>query len=83
MFGHFSTPHYLLFLVAGLQTQQPRPGMAPPPMHGGMNGPPMPGGGGPQQAPPIQGGMGFTSGPPVNNQRKSLDPDSMPNPIQV
>ena len=31
---------------------------------------------------PIQGGMGFTGGPPVN-QRKSLDPDSMPNPIQV
>jgi len=63
----------------------PMPGPPGPPMGGmqpprpGMNGPGMPG-----QPPhaPIQGGMGYASGAPVN-QRKSLDPDSMPNPIQV
>jgi len=32
---------------------------------------------------PMAGGMGYPSGPMGANQRKSLDPDSMPNPIQV
>ena len=66
-------------------------GTMPPQMGSGQPGPPMMGGpmppqmGGGQPGPPhapIQGGMGFTGGAPVN-QRKSLDPDSMPNPIQV
>jgi len=57
--------------------QPPRPGGGPP-----MNGPGMVGGMPGQPHAPIQGGMGYASGPPVN-QRKSLDPDSMPNPIQV
>merc|ERR550519_3029348 len=52
-----------------------------PPMMGGpptsMNGPQMGGG---YQGQPM---AGYPSGPMGANQRKSLDPDSMPNPIQV
>ena len=56
------------------------PGMNGPGMNGpGMSGPGMsgPGMGGPGMS------MGYPSGMNASNQRKSLDPDSMPNPIQV
>jgi protein transport protein SEC24 len=60
--------------IGGNPSHPQRPQMGMPP----MNDPNQP------QLPhaPIQGGMGFNGGPAVN-QRKSLDPDSMPNPIQV
>merc|ERR1719228_3285218 len=73
----------------------PRPGMGMPPQPG-MGMPPQPGMGMPQQPgmgmPPQPGmggqpGGGYSSGgyPGAMNQpqRKALDPDSMPNPIQV
>merc|ERR1719211_772725 len=60
---------------------QPGMGMAPPSM-GGM--PPQPGMGG-MGGQPGMGGMGGQPGYPGMGapQRKGLDPDSMPNPIQV
>merc|ERR1719411_2041084 len=58
----------------------PQPGMGMPPQPGGMTGPSHPG---MQPQPGYPGGGGGYPGGGLQQQRKALDPDSMPNPIQV
>merc|ERR1712158_212214 len=59
----------------------PQPSMGMPPQPS-MGGPPGPGMGMPPQ-PGYPGGGGGYPGGGLQQQRKALDPDSMPNPIQV
>merc|ERR1719431_1651345 len=60
----------------------PRPGMGMPPQSGAGGMPPQPGMGG-QPGYGGAGGYGGSMGGMNQPQRKALDPDSMPNPIQV
>merc|ERR1719319_1748866 len=69
----------------GMGGMPPQPGMGAPGMGGmppqpGMGGmPPQPGMGGPGMGGPGMGGPGYQQG----QQRQGLNPDNMPNPIQV
>merc|ERR1719370_248667 len=56
-------------------------GYPPQPGMGGM--PPQPGMGGPGMGGPGMGGPGYPGGMQQGQQRQGLNPDNMPNPIQV
>merc|ERR1719187_1957147 len=62
----------------------PQPGMGGMPPQPGMGGmPPQPGMGGPGMGGPGMGGPGYPGGMQQGQQRQGLNPDNMPNPIQV